>query len=73
MVDVHPLLFSNYGPELHKTNRKHKMFTDTCHPPGLSSNNCTIKMEKHLKDRFANLVGSFPKELRLLFFCQSIK
>lgn len=30
-------------------------------------------MEKHLKDRFAKLVGSFPKELRLLFFCQSIK
>lgn len=67
MVDVYPLLL----PKLHKTDRNVK-----CSLILAIQITVPLKIEKNLKDMFANLVGSFPKELRLLFiylFCKSIK
>lgn len=63
MVDVHPLLL----PKLHKTNKR-KMFTDTFHPPGLSSNNCTIKNREKSKGQVCQPCGIFPKRIEAFIY-----
>lgn len=44
------------------------MFTDTCHPPGLSSNNCTIKNGEKSKGQVCQPCGIFPKRIEVLIY-----